>query len=110
MTSAPGVLSLQQPPPQRVSLTTLWALLRPYWFSEERWGARGLLALVVGLNLAGVFLSVLLALWNRQFFDALQGKDYSAFLALLVRFGGLAALYILAAVFALYLNQLLQIR
>jgi len=110
MTSAPGVSSLQQPPPQRVSLTTLWALLRPYWFSEERWGARGLLALVVGLNLAGVFLSVLLALWNRQFFDALQGKDYSAFLALLVRFGGLAALYILAAVFALYLNQLLQIR
>ena len=110
MNCAPGVSSLQPPPPQRVSLTTLWALLRPYWFSEERWGARGLLALVVGLNLGGVCLAVLLALWNRQFFDALQVKDYSGIPRLLGRFGGLAALYIVAAVYALYFNQMLQIR
>ena len=69
-----------------------------------------MLALVVGLNLAGIFVSVLLAHWNRQFFDALQGKNSPAFLALLARFGGLAALYIVTAVFALYVNQLLQIR
>ena len=41
MTCAPGVSSLQPPPPQRVSLTTLWALLRPYWFSEDRWAGAG---------------------------------------------------------------------
>ena len=29
----------------------LWVLVRPFWVSEERWIARGLLALVVGLNL-----------------------------------------------------------
>ena len=110
MTSAPDALPSRPIAPRRVAWTKAWALLRPYWFSEERWTARGLLALVVGLNLAGVFVAVLLAHWNRQFFDALQGKDYSAFLALLARFGGLAALYIVAAVFALYCNQLLQIR
>lgn len=110
MTSAPDALPSHSIAPRRVAWTKAWALLRPYWFSEERWTARGLLALAVGLNLAGVFVSVLLAHWNRQFFDALQGKDYSAFLALLARFGGLAGLYIVAAVFALYFNQLLQIR
>jgi putative ATP-binding cassette transporter len=110
MTGAPEGRPSHPIPPQRIAWTKAWALLRPYWFSEERWTASGLLALVVGLNLAGVLVSVLLAHWNRQFFDALQGKDYSAFLALLARFGGLAALYIVAAVFALYFNQLLQIR
>ena len=110
MTGAPDAPPLRQPPAQRSSVAKVWALLRPYWFSEERWTGRGLLALVVGLNLAGVLLAVLLARWNRQFFDALQGKDYVAFLTLLGRFCLLAALYIVAAVFAQYFSQLLQIR
>ena len=110
MTGARYAVPVRPTAPQRVAWTKAWALLRPYWFSDERWGARGLLALVVGLNLAGIFVSVLLAHWNRQFFDALQGKNSPAFLALLARFGGLAALYIVTAVFALYVNQLLQIR
>jgi putative ATP-binding cassette transporter len=69
-----------------------------------------LLALVLGLNPAVVILTVLLAQWNRHFFDALQGKDYAAFLTLLTRFGALAAAYIAAAVHALYFSQMLQIR
>jgi putative ATP-binding cassette transporter len=85
-------------------------LLRPYWFSEDRWPGRGLLALVLGLNLGSVWLAVLLAEWNRQFFDALQVKNYPVFLSLLGRFGVLAALYIVTAVYALYFNQMLQIR
>ena len=85
-------------------------MLRPYWVSEDRWPGRGLLAVVLGLNLGGVGLAVLLAEWNRQFFDALQVKNYPAFLGLLGRFGVLAALYIGTAVYALYFNQMLQIR
>ncbi|HSB70267.1 MAG TPA: ABC transporter ATP-binding protein/permease [Candidatus Methylomirabilis sp.] len=110
MTSGREVASLHQVSRERIALSKLWALLRPYWFSEDRWPGRGLLVLVIGLNLASVFLTVLLATWNRQFFDALQVKDYSAFLALLGRFGLLAALYILVTVYALYFNQMLQIR
>lgn len=110
MATEPNVTSFQQTPRQRIAPTRLWALLRPYWFSEERWVARGLLALVIGLNLASVFLTVLLAYWNRQFFDALQVKDYPTFLRLLGWFALLAAGYIVVAVFALYFNQMLQIR
>jgi putative ATP-binding cassette transporter len=110
MAAEPNVSPLPQAPRERIRPARLWQLLRPYWFSEDRWPGRGLLALVLGLNLGSVGIAVLLAEWNRQFFDALQVKDYPAFLSLLGRFGGLAALYIVTAVYALYFNQMLQIR
>src|SRR5438874_3399185 len=33
-------------------LRALTALVRPYWVSEERWSSRGLLAIIVAMNLA----------------------------------------------------------
>ena len=110
MPNQPTSSSLPTTPRARIPLARVWQLLRPYWFSEDRWAGRGLLALVIGLNLGGVGLAVLLANWNRQFFDSLQMKNYPAFLHLLAQFGLLAALYITVAVFALYFNQMLQIR
>jgi hypothetical protein len=59
MTSAPDPPVPRQALPQRISAAKVWALLYPYWFSDERWGGRGLRALVVGLNLAGVFLAAI---------------------------------------------------
>ena len=53
---------------------------------------------------------MLVAQWNRLFFDALQEKNYAAFVSLLGRFGVLATLYIATAVYALYCTQMLQIR
>lgn len=88
----------------------LWALTRPYWFSEERWVARGLLAVIVGLNLALVYLNVLFNEWNNLFYNALQNHDVGAFWHQLFRFSWLAALFIAVAVYRLYLNQMLQIR
>jgi vitamin B12/bleomycin/antimicrobial peptide transport system ATP-binding/permease protein len=95
---------------QRGFFGRLWELIKPYWFSEDRWPGRGLLALVIVLNLASVYVTVLLADWNRQFFNALQEKNYQAFLSLLGYFGILAAVFILIAAYALYFNQMLQIR
>ncbi len=110
MATQPSSPSLTQAPPQRIALRRIWALLRPYWFSDDRWPGRGLLALVLGLNLGGVLLTVLLAQWNREFYDALQGKDYPAFIHLLGYFTVLAGSYIVVVVFALYFTQMLQIR
>jgi len=110
MPTEPDVPSLPQASRQPIALRRIWALLRPYWFSEDRWPGRGLLALVLGLNLGSVMLTVLLAQWNRRFYDALQGKDYPAFLSLLGYFTVLAASYITVVVFALYFAQMLQIR
>jgi putative ATP-binding cassette transporter len=87
-----------------------WGLVGPYLRSEERWRARVLLALMVALTLGLVFLQVLFNDWNRLFFEALQNKDFASFGPLLVRFGILATLYIIGAVYRLYFQQMLQMR
>jgi putative ATP-binding cassette transporter len=94
----------------RELLLDAWTLTRPYWFSEDRWPGRGLLLVVIGLNLAIVYINVLLNQWNNAFYNALQDKDAAVFWSQLVRFTWLAALFIVAAVYQLYLNQMLQIR
>ena len=94
----------------RAFLRDLWALARPYWFSEDRWAARGLLAAVVGLNLGLVFLEVLFNRWQNDFYNALQDKNISAFYGQLAYFCVLAVSFIIVAVYQLYLNQMLQIR
>jgi putative ATP-binding cassette transporter len=90
-------------------LRDAWTLIRPYWFSEDRWPGRGLLLLVVGLNLGIVYINVLLSKWYNLFYNSLQDKDYAAFWSLLMRFSWLAGLFIVAAVYQIYLNQMLQI-
>jgi putative ATP-binding cassette transporter len=87
-----------------------WALAAPYWSSEERWPARLLLITIVVLTLGLVFLNVQLNDWNREFFEAIQNKDFESFGPLLIRFSVLAAIFIVGAVFRLYLTQMLQMR
>jgi vitamin B12/bleomycin/antimicrobial peptide transport system ATP-binding/permease protein len=85
-------------------------MIRPYWFSEDRWPARGLLLAVVALTLGMVYINVLFNQWNNAFFNALQDKNHTAFLDQLIRVAWLVAVFILFAVYQLYLNQMLDIR
>ncbi|PWC97982.1 ABC transporter ATP-binding protein/permease [Azospirillum sp. TSO5] len=91
-------------------LSDVWRLTKPYWSSEEKWAARGLLAAIVVLNLAAVFMEVWFTQINADIFNALQEKDQSGFIHALLVFGGLALVFIAVAVYRLYLNQMLQIR
>ena len=75
----------------RIFLADLWALTKPYWFSEERWAARGLLAVVVALNLGTVYVNVLFNRWNNDFYNALQNMDQAAFIQQLWKFSWIAA-------------------
>jgi putative ATP-binding cassette transporter len=69
-----------------------------------------LLLVVVLMNLGLVYINVLLNQWNNTFYNALQDKDYTVFIHQIIRFSWLAGLYIVVAVYQLYLNQMLQIR
>jgi putative ATP-binding cassette transporter len=88
----------------------LWSLTRPYWFSEEKGIARLLFVVIVVLNLAIVWVNVMLNQWNGSFFNALQDKNQDRFNTLILQFTGWAFLYIVLVVYQLYLNQMLQMR
>ena len=87
-----------------------WTLAGPYWRSDERLKSGGILLAVIALNLGSVYITVLINLWYALFYNALQERDFSAFSYQLVRFSGLAAIYIFAGVYRIYLRQMLQIR
>ncbi|MCJ0764930.1 ABC transporter ATP-binding protein/permease [Variovorax terrae] len=88
----------------------IWALVLPYFQSDQKWKARGLLAAIIVLNLAAVYMLVQLNDWNRVFYDALQNKDQPVFWQQLGRFSYLAFAYIIIAVYRFYLTQLLEMR
>jgi putative ATP-binding cassette transporter len=94
----------------RLQVRRVWALSLPYFRSDERWKARGLLVAIVVLNLAAVYMLVLMNDWNRLFYDALQNKQADVFWTQLGRFTYLAFGFIIIAVYKFYLTQLLEMR
>ena len=92
------------------TLAIVWRIASPYFFSEDRWPGRILLAAVIAIELSIVGITVLINEWNARFYNALQERDWNAFVYQLGYFSVLAAAYILLAVYQLYLNQWLQIR
>ncbi len=90
-------------------LRAFWQLAKPYWVSEQRGKGLALLAAVVGLTLGLVWINVELNYWNRAFYDAIQEKKIDDFYRLLGKFTLLAFAFIAAAVYRVYLQQMLQI-
>jgi putative ATP-binding cassette transporter len=95
---------------ERGFFSSLWRLVKPYWNSEEKWIARGLLVVVIGLNLAQVFLNVQFNSWYGRFYDALQQKNLAVFWHEILVFLILATFWIAAGVYEYYLRNSLEIR
>jgi vitamin B12/bleomycin/antimicrobial peptide transport system ATP-binding/permease protein len=94
----------------RSTLATVWRIAAPYFSSEDKWAGRGLLAAVIAIELAIVGINVLLTQWNARFYNALQDRNWDNFVSEMIFFSELAAIFIVLAVYQLYLNQWLQIR
>jgi vitamin B12/bleomycin/antimicrobial peptide transport system ATP-binding/permease protein len=86
------------------------AIAKPYWVSEERWAARGLLALIIAINLAIVWVNVSLNTWNGEFYNSIQDKKFDLFKNLIWQFFGWAFIFIILTVYQQYFTQMLQIR
>ncbi|MBV9860999.1 MAG: ABC transporter ATP-binding protein/permease [Alphaproteobacteria bacterium] len=95
---------------ERSFLRQAWSLAWPYWASDEKRSAIGLLAAVVALNLFAVWLHVRLNAWNNAFYNALQQYDWPEFWRQFAIFGLIAAALIADSVYQLYLRQILTIR
>jgi putative ATP-binding cassette transporter len=94
----------------RSTLAIVWRIAVPYFRSEDKWAGRALLAAVIAIELSLVAIDVLLNQWNNRFYNALQEKNWEAFVREIGIFSLLATCYIALAVYQLYLNQWLQIR
>ncbi len=94
----------------RSTLATVWRIAAPYFRSEDKWAGRGLLAAVIAIELATVFLTVLFNHWNNVFYNALQERNQAVFTYQIAYFCVLAAFWVALNVYQLYLNQWLQIR
>jgi vitamin B12/bleomycin/antimicrobial peptide transport system ATP-binding/permease protein len=97
-------------PARRNTIRAAWRLAKAYWTSEEKWSAWGLLLAVVALNLGNVYVSVGINEWNKAFYNALQALNSIELFRQLGIFCILVVFAIAMSVYALYLNQLLQIR
>jgi putative ATP-binding cassette transporter len=90
-------------------LKAFWALTKPYWVSEKRGKALGLLVLVVALALAMVYMEVQFNYWNRDFYNTFEKRDQAEFFYQLGKFGVLAFVWIILAVYRVWFLQMLQI-
>jgi len=81
---------------QRFNLTVFkqfWAISKPYWSSEDKWRARGLLLAVILLSLGYTGLSVLLNNKRGVLISALSARDEARFWETILVFAGTLVLY-----------------
>jgi vitamin B12/bleomycin/antimicrobial peptide transport system ATP-binding/permease protein len=95
---------------ERGFLRQAWDLAWPYWKSDEKWSAIGLLVAIIALNLVSVWLNVRFNYWNNDFYDALQQYKWSEFWRQFGIFGLLALSSIVVGVYSYYLRGILHIR
>ena len=91
-------------------LRRLWAIAKPYWFSEEKAGARFLLALVVFLLIAFNGMSLAYSNANRNLMNQLTEKDISGFYASLKFQVGLLIIFVPFFAKIVYKAQIFLIR
>src|SRR2546421_12964882 len=93
-----------------IALRTFLTLALPYFRSEERWRARGLLLGVIAGELGFVAVAVTVIQWNARFFNALEARDWEAFKRELVIFGLITLGAIAVGMAQYFFGTTLQIR
>jgi putative ATP-binding cassette transporter len=95
---------------KRSLLHEAWRIARVYWTSDEKWSAWGLSGLIIAINLGYVFVTIRINEWQRGFYNALQVFDSKEVFRQLGYFCLIAGTGVILTVYALYFNQMLQIR
>jgi putative ATP-binding cassette transporter len=78
-----------------------WALIKPYWTSEDKWNAYLLLAGIIFGTILQVRLMVILNGWRKHFYDSLQILNMHFIVLSLAEF---VVIVILAIIFSTYIS------
>lgn len=87
-----------------------WQIARLYWFSDERWRARGWLALLLLLLFSFTALNVVLNFVGRDFMTALAEKNLSEFRRTLLIYLGVFVVATPVSVFYSFVRKLLGLK
>ncbi len=85
---------------------TIWQLLKLYWQSEHKFRAYLIVLVTTLMTMALVGFDVAFSYWSNYFYDALQAYNKSTAIILLFAFFGMAAVFIVLAVYRYYVSQL----
>ncbi|MDR2092007.1 MAG: ABC transporter ATP-binding protein/permease [Azoarcus sp.] len=107
---APPAVDGGQPVSWREWFVRAWRLILPYWVSEDRWRGRGLLAIIIGIDLAQTYFSVRLSYWHRNYWDALESHNVGAFWNLLWVYIFIMCFWSVFATMRIWFFQALEMR
>ncbi len=93
----------------RVFWKALWSLVKPYWTSEKRARALGLLAIMVALSLGTIGMRAVFSYVSRDVMNSLQAKDAAHFYHLILLYVVWIVIFVPIAAFHPYLTRLLGI-
>jgi putative ATP-binding cassette transporter len=91
-------------------LQDVWRLARPYWASEEKWYAQCMLALLLAIKFAAIYVCVQQNEWYNSFHSALQANDIQAFFKQIGVFGLIAGSYTISLVSSHWIAESLKLR
>ncbi|WP_109479219.1 ABC transporter ATP-binding protein/permease [Paraburkholderia sp. C35] len=95
--------------PQGGTLRAAWRLVQPFWKSEQRWKAYGLLAFLLAEALASAGLQVWFNKWNGRFMDAIARYDEAVIWPLAGQFIGIVTAFVAMALAAMLASSTLTI-
>lgn len=87
-----------------------WRIAKGFWQSEERWYARLLLAVIIGLQLLDVYVLVRYNVWQNGFYNTIQKLDVPGFFSALVFWPVFTLSFLVIEINRLYLQQLLEMK
>ena len=86
----------------------LWGLIKPYWVSNEKWGAIAILVLLLLLTLAYTFISVSITRFQGDIISALTKLDRERFMHTIRLFLGVLVFYVPVSASSQYLQYRLS--
>ena len=92
------------------TLKSFYRLARPFWFARSQWREWLMLATVLGFTVAIIRISVLIADWDKKFYDALAAFNGQAMPALIAEYLGYMALMVGCIVCGDWLQKKLMFR
>ena len=86
-----------------------WQIAKPYFFSDEKWKARGLFILTIVLMLGFNVFNVVQSYVLRDLMTAVTDKDFTSFYQIYFQLIGVFAIFVPIFVFWHYSQDLLQL-